>query len=49
MQGQPLLLAALGLALLTGSAAIVRALVRGRRVRAWRPEPVRTAAAGGAR
>jgi hypothetical protein len=38
MQGQPL-----------GSAAVVRALVRGRRVQAWRLEKVRTATAGGAR
>lgn len=36
MQGQPLLLAALGPALLTGSAAIVRALASGRNVQSWR-------------
>ena len=47
MQGQPLLLAALGLALLTGSAAIIRALVVGRRVQAWRIAVALWANAGG--
>ena len=46
MQGQPLLLAALGLALLAGGAAIVRALVLGRRVQALRIAAGMAAGAG---
>lgn len=46
MQGQPLLLAAVGLALLAGGAVIVRALLVGRRVQARRIAAALAAGAG---